>query len=167
MYDSPRAMAKLLKEAKRLKKVLSANTDHISQVVCVCVYVCVCVCAYICCVFSLLLSLHIAITTLMCISRVYFHFISFFFSSLLYVSFLLQVEGLLDDVDFSAVVKREEFEGLCEDLFDRIAAPVTQALKSADMTMVVYQMLTSSCLVLTFYSLLGGDRFSDTYRRGH
>ena len=86
---------------------------------------------------------------------------------MLYVSFLLQVEGLLDDVDFSAVVKREEFEGLCEDLFDRITAPVTQALKSADMTMVVYQMLTSSFLVLTLHSLLGGDRFSDTYRRGH
>jgi hypoxia up-regulated 1 len=30
--QSPRAMAKLLKEAKRVKKVLSANTDHISQV---------------------------------------------------------------------------------------------------------------------------------------
>lgn len=32
MYDSPRAMAKLLKEAKRVKQVLSANTDHIAQV---------------------------------------------------------------------------------------------------------------------------------------
>ncbi|XP_033106267.1 hypoxia up-regulated protein 1-like [Anneissia japonica] len=30
--DSPRAMAKLLKEAKRLKKVLSANVDHLSQI---------------------------------------------------------------------------------------------------------------------------------------
>lgn len=32
VYDSPRAMAKLLKEAKRLKQVLSANTDHYAQV---------------------------------------------------------------------------------------------------------------------------------------
>ncbi|XP_070548529.1 hypoxia up-regulated protein 1-like isoform X2 [Ptychodera flava] len=30
--DSPRAMAKLLKEAKRVKKVLSANTDHMAQI---------------------------------------------------------------------------------------------------------------------------------------
>ena len=29
---SPRSMAKLLKEAKRVKMVLSANTDHVAQV---------------------------------------------------------------------------------------------------------------------------------------
>ena len=32
VYDSPRAMAKLLKEAQRVKQVLSANTDHQAQV---------------------------------------------------------------------------------------------------------------------------------------
>ena len=32
VYDSPRAMAKLLKEAKRVKQVLSANIDHRAQV---------------------------------------------------------------------------------------------------------------------------------------
>ena len=32
VFDSPRAMAKLLKEAKRVKQVLSANTDHRAQV---------------------------------------------------------------------------------------------------------------------------------------
>ena len=32
VYESPRAMAKLLKEAKRVKQVLSANTDHSAQV---------------------------------------------------------------------------------------------------------------------------------------
>ena len=32
VYDSPRAMAKLLKEAKRVKQVLSANTEHYAQV---------------------------------------------------------------------------------------------------------------------------------------
>ena len=39
-------MAKLLKEAQRLKVVLSANTEHVVQVsgVCVCVCVRACVC---------------------------------------------------------------------------------------------------------------------------
>ncbi|XP_071842320.1 hypoxia up-regulated protein 1-like isoform X2 [Apostichopus japonicus] len=32
VYDSPRAMAKLLKEAKRVKQVLSANSDHTAQI---------------------------------------------------------------------------------------------------------------------------------------
>ena len=32
VYESPRAMAKLLKEAKRVKQVLSANIDHFAQV---------------------------------------------------------------------------------------------------------------------------------------
>ena len=32
VFESPRAMAKLVKEAKRVKQVLSANTDHHAQV---------------------------------------------------------------------------------------------------------------------------------------
>ena len=32
VYDSPRAMAKLLKEAQRVKQVLSANSEHFAQV---------------------------------------------------------------------------------------------------------------------------------------
>ena len=32
VFDSPRAMGKLLKEAKRVKQVLSANIDHYAQV---------------------------------------------------------------------------------------------------------------------------------------
>ena len=32
VFDSPRSMAKIMKEAGRLKKVLSANSDHVSQV---------------------------------------------------------------------------------------------------------------------------------------
>ena len=40
--SSPRAMAKLLKEAQRLKVELSANTEHVAQV-CVCVHACTCV----------------------------------------------------------------------------------------------------------------------------
>ena len=41
-----------------------------------------------------------------------------------------------DEVDFKATIARAKFEELCEDLFDRVAFPVEQALKSADMTMV-------------------------------
>ena len=44
---SPRAMAKLLKEAQQLKVVLSANTEHVAHV-CVCMCVCVCVCVRVC-----------------------------------------------------------------------------------------------------------------------
>ena len=32
VYSNNRAMAKLLKESERLKKVLSANTEHMAQV---------------------------------------------------------------------------------------------------------------------------------------
>ena len=32
VFESPRAMAKLLKEAQRIKQVLSANSDHYAQV---------------------------------------------------------------------------------------------------------------------------------------
>uniref|UniRef100_K7F5M7 Hypoxia up-regulated protein 1 n=1 Tax=Pelodiscus sinensis TaxID=13735 RepID=K7F5M7_PELSI len=71
-----RAMAKLLKEANRVKTILSANADHLAQ-----------------------------------------------------------IEGLLDDVDFKAKVSRQEFEGLCSDLFQRVPEPVLQALSSAEMNL--------------------------------
>ena len=48
----------------------------------------------------------------------------------------LQVEGVQDEVDFKATIARAKFEELCEDLFDRVAYPMEQALKSAEMTMV-------------------------------
>jgi len=48
-----------------------------------------------------------------------------------------QIEGLLEDVDFSSKVTREELETMCADLFDRVGEPVNQALRSADMTMVM------------------------------
>jgi len=48
-----------------------------------------------------------------------------------------QIEGLLEDVDFSSKVTREELETMCADLFDRVGEPVNQALRSADMTMVI------------------------------
>ncbi|XP_061104368.1 hypoxia up-regulated protein 1 isoform X1 [Conger conger] len=74
--ENARAMAKLLKEAQRLKTVLSANAEHTAQ-----------------------------------------------------------VEGLLDDIDFKAKVKRTELETLCSDLFDRVQGPVQEALGSAEMSM--------------------------------
>ncbi|XP_065846137.1 hypoxia up-regulated protein 1-like isoform X2 [Oscarella lobularis] len=74
---SVRAMAKLLKEANRVKTVLSANTEHLSQ-----------------------------------------------------------IEGLIDDIDFRAIVTREEFEIACADLFERVQRPVEEALKSSQITMM-------------------------------
>merc|ERR1712136_701918 len=74
--SSPRAMAKLLKEAKRVKRVLSANTDISAQ-----------------------------------------------------------IEGLLDDEDFRTKVTRQELEDLCADLWPRVANPIKDALKAADLPM--------------------------------
>lgn len=78
VYDSPRALAKLLKEAGRVKNVLSANAEHYAQ-----------------------------------------------------------IEGLLDEQDFKFLVKREKFEELCADLFDRVAAPVRKAIESAGISLDV------------------------------
>ncbi|KAK7863949.1 hypothetical protein R5R35_012451 [Gryllus longicercus] len=78
VFGSPRALAKLFKEAGRLKNVLSANTEHHAQ-----------------------------------------------------------VENLLDDQDFKLLVTRDDFESLCADLFDRVQAPVDQALKTSGLTMDV------------------------------
>ena len=52
------------------------------------------------------------------------------------VCHFLQVEGLLEDVDFKLKVTREELEAMCSDLYDRVQEPVRQALEAADMTMV-------------------------------
>lgn len=78
VYESPRALAKLFKEAGRVKNVLSANNDHYAQ-----------------------------------------------------------IEGLLDEQDFKFMVKREKFEELCADLFERVAAPVKKAVESAGISMDV------------------------------
>ncbi|KAG8434607.1 hypothetical protein GDO86_012831 [Hymenochirus boettgeri] len=74
--ENQRAMGKLLKEANRVKTILSANNDHTAQ-----------------------------------------------------------IEGLMDDIDFKAKVTRQELEDLCADLFNRVPAPVLQALASAEMSM--------------------------------
>ncbi|KFD66598.1 hypothetical protein M514_01595 [Trichuris suis] len=46
-----------------------------------------------------------------------------------------QAESIHEGNDFRAPITRAEFEALCADLFDRIEAPITQALKMADMLM--------------------------------
>ncbi|CAD5112087.1 DgyrCDS1328 [Dimorphilus gyrociliatus] len=76
LRDNNRAMAKLLKEADRLKQVLSANADHYAQ-----------------------------------------------------------IENLMDEEDFRTKVTRSEFEEMTDDLFERIAKPVKDALKTSQVTM--------------------------------
>ncbi|XP_069470494.1 hypoxia up-regulated protein 1 isoform X2 [Ambystoma mexicanum] len=71
-----RAMAKLLKEANRIKTILSANADHMAQ-----------------------------------------------------------IEGLMDDIDFKSKIVRQDLEDLCPDLYERVAAPVQQALNVAEMNL--------------------------------
>lgn len=53
----------------------------------------------------------------------------------------VQVEGLLDEMDFKAKVTRVEFEALCADLFERVPGPVQEALSSAEMSLVSHHSL--------------------------
>lgn len=76
VFSSPRALAKLFKEAGRVKNVLSANANHFAQ-----------------------------------------------------------IEGLLDEQDFKFQVTREKFEELCTDLFERVAAPLQQALTASGLAL--------------------------------
>ncbi|XP_013398865.1 hypoxia up-regulated protein 1 isoform X3 [Lingula anatina] len=46
-----------------------------------------------------------------------------------------QVESLLDDQDFKAKVTREELEEMSQDMLDRVAKPIEDALKVSQMTM--------------------------------
>uniref|UniRef100_A0A182MPB6 Hypoxia up-regulated protein 1 n=1 Tax=Anopheles culicifacies TaxID=139723 RepID=A0A182MPB6_9DIPT len=78
VFTNPRAMAKLFKEAGRLKNVLSANTEHYAQ-----------------------------------------------------------IEGLLDEQDFRLLVTREQFEGLCKDLYERVTAPLDKALAASGLALDV------------------------------
>jgi len=71
-----RAMSKLFKEAGRLKKVLSANTEHKAQ-----------------------------------------------------------VENVMNDIDLKAMVSRQEFEDLCQDLLgERLTQPIDEAFRSSGYT---------------------------------
>lgn len=122
--ENPRAMAKLLREANRLKTVLSANADHMAQVP-----------AWEpsggqawgssprgCWAFLL------EFCHLLPRGRIWSEPLNRFFFP--------QIEGLMDDVDFKAKVTRVEFEELCADLFERVPGPVQQALQSAEMSLV-------------------------------
>jgi len=44
------------------------------------------------------------------------------------------VESLYDDTDFQASITREDFEGMCKDMFDRLTEPLEKALKIANVT---------------------------------
>lgn len=83
VFTNPRALAKLFKEAGRVKQVLSANADHYAQ-----------------------------------------------------------IEGLLEEIDFKHQVKRQTFESLCEDLFDRVTKPLDDALKGSGLTLDVINQVT-------------------------
>lgn len=48
----------------------------------------------------------------------------------------LQVENVMEDVDFKFPITRVEFEEISDDLFKRVAAPIHMALSSAGMTLV-------------------------------
>mmetsp|Transcript_94714 Transcript_94714/g.149842 ORF Transcript_94714/g.149842 Transcript_94714/m.149842 type:complete len:908 (+) Transcript_94714:64-2787(+) len=45
------------------------------------------------------------------------------------------VESLYEDTDFSANIKREEFEEMCKDMFDRLTTPIETALEKAGVKM--------------------------------
>lgn len=45
------------------------------------------------------------------------------------------VESLYEDKDFQANIKREDFEAMCKDMFDRLTDPIERALKMANATM--------------------------------
>jgi hypoxia up-regulated 1 len=45
------------------------------------------------------------------------------------------VESLFEDTDFQATIKREDFEEMCKDMFDRLTVPLEKALKIANATL--------------------------------
>lgn len=46
-----------------------------------------------------------------------------------------QIESVHEDIDMRVHVTREEFNKLIDDLMNRVAAPVEQALKFAELTL--------------------------------
>jgi len=48
---------------------------------------------------------------------------------------LFIVESLYEDTDFQTNIKREEFEAMCGDMFDRLTKPIESALQKAGVTM--------------------------------
>lgn len=50
--------------------------------------------------------------------------------------FAVQVEGLFEEKDFQTKVTREQLLGLVDDLLQRVAKPLEEALKVSEITMV-------------------------------
>jgi len=48
----------------------------------------------------------------------------------------MKVESLFEDEDFRTKVTREQFEGLCQDLVDRIDKVIKDALARAELSVV-------------------------------
>merc|ERR1712054_82593 len=44
---------------------------------------------------------------------------------------MVMVEGLLDDVDFKHKITRSEFEELCNDLFGKLEAPISEVIRKS------------------------------------
>lgn len=110
--ENHRAMAKLLKEAQRLKTVLSANMEFMAQVSPGDVNPEPSVVQFVG---------HPQVRVSKCLLDVFLR---------------VQVEGLMDDIDFKSKVTRAEFEELCADLFERVSRPVQEALSVAEMKLV-------------------------------
>ena len=160
-------MAKLLKEAKRVKQVLSANTEIYSQVLIILIggkiiiYTCACYTvqpasiSFPCPFFVFFYTL----TKLPSFSFSAYSFLTAWYLKLeknliinIHIFYSLQVEGLFEDIDFKAKITRSEFEEMCSDLFDRIAHPVEQALRVADITLVCIIM---SCQSHDYHVIIG------------
>lgn len=47
-----------------------------------------------------------------------------------------QVEGLVDEIDFKQRLTREQYENLCEDLFQRVKRPIEEVLNTSGITLV-------------------------------
>ena len=45
------------------------------------------------------------------------------------------VESLYEDTDFQATLSREDFESMCQDMFDALSRPIEKALEAANVTM--------------------------------
>mmetsp|Transcript_82513 Transcript_82513/g.191722 ORF Transcript_82513/g.191722 Transcript_82513/m.191722 type:complete len:927 (-) Transcript_82513:97-2877(-) len=51
------------------------------------------------------------------------------------------VESLYEDTDFSTSIKREDFEAMCKEMYDRLTAPIEKALAIANVTMADVQQV--------------------------
>ena len=70
-----------------------------------------------------------------------------------------QVEGLLDEEDFSYKVTREQFYSLIEDLLGRVRRPVVDALRASEVTLVCIGLLLVGLFIMHIASLAGQPVF--------